>query len=238
MAELKDRVSKAVKQFWTVGEKQVEEQKARGTSDQGARGAATGGQHLAGFTDLICDLLVEAGAPKACLYLKQSLELPGFFRPVKKWDVVVAKDGLLLAALEMKSHIGPSFGNNYNNRTEEAIGTATDLWQAFSKGKFGKSPRPWLGYLMLLEKADGSMSPVTVKEPHFKVFEEFRDASYARRYELLCDRLVKESLYNASCLLLSARDDGKRGEYVEPVPELGFEMFVKPLLAHVAAYTR
>jgi hypothetical protein len=91
---------------------------------------------------------------------------------------------------------------------------------------------------MLLEKADGSTSPVAVKEPHFKVFEEFRNASYARRYELLCDRLVKENLYNASCLLMSTRAGGGRGEYVEPVPELGFEMFVKPLVAHVIAYTR
>src|SRR5206468_12154447 len=113
-----------------------------------------------------------------------------------------------------------SFGNNYNNRTEEALGTATDLWQAFSKGKFGKSPRPWLGYLMFLEKTDGSTSPVAVREPHFQVFEEFRNASYARRYELLCDRLVKENLYNASCLLLSARERGNRGQYAEPAPDL------------------
>jgi hypothetical protein len=166
------------------------------------------------------------------------VELPGFFRPVKKWDLVVVKDGEFLAALELKSHIGPSFGNNYNNRTEEALGNATDLWRAFREGKFGKSPRPWLGYLMMLEEAEGSLSPVAVKEPHFKVFEEFRGASYARRYELLCDRLVKENLYNASCLILSSHEGGPRGKYTEPLPELGFERFVKPLVAHVSAYAR
>jgi len=90
----------------------------------------------------------------------------------------------------------------------------------------------------MLEEAEGSLSPVAVKEPHFKVFEEFRGASYAGRYELLCDRLVKESLYNASCLLLSSRDGGRRGLYTEPVPELGFERFVKPLMGHVSAYLR
>jgi len=157
---------------------------------------------------------------------------------VKKWDLVVVRDGELLAALELKSHIGPSFGNNYNNRTEEALGNATDLWRAFREGKFGKSPRPWLGYLMMLEETDDSLAPVAVREPHFEVFPEFRGASYARRYELLCDRLVKESLYTASCLLLSTRESGQRGEYREPVPELGFERFVKPLVAHVAVYTR
>ncbi len=149
---------------------------------------------------------------------------------------MVVKDGEFLAALELKSHIGPSFGNNYNNRTEEALGNATDLWRAFREGKFGKSPRPWLGYLMMLEATEGSLRPVEVKEPHFKVFEEFRGASYARRYELLCDRLVKESLYNSSCLLLSSRDGGPRGKYSEPLPEIGFERFVRPLLAHVSAY--
>jgi hypothetical protein len=177
-------------------------------------------------------------APGLAVFRRQDVELPGFFRPAKKWDLVVVKDGELLAALELKSHIGPSFGNNYNNRTEEALGNATDLWRAFREGKFGKSHRPWLGYLMMLEETEGSLSPVAVKEPHFKVFEEFRGASYARRYELLCDRLVKESLYNASCLLLSSAESGTRGEYTEPVPELGFERFIKPLVAHVSAYTR
>lgn len=155
---------------------------------------------------------------------------------MKKWDLVVVKDGELLAALELKSHIGPSFGNNYNNRTEEALGNATDLWRAFREGKFARSPRPWLGYMMMLEQAEGSMNPVAVREPHFKVFEEFRGASYARRYELFCDRLVKESLYNASCLLLSGREVGLRGEYSEPAVELGFARFVRPLLAHVSAH--
>lgn len=174
--------------------------------------------------------------PKNFIYRRKDVELPGFFRPAKKWDLVVVKDKELFAALELKSHVGPSFGNNYNNRTEEALGNAMDLWRAFREAKFGKSPRPWLGYLMLLEEAEGSLSPVEVREPHFKVFEEFRGASYARRYELLCDRLVKESLYNSSCLLLSNRKTGVRGKYVEPLAELGFERFVKPLVAHVSAY--
>ncbi len=142
--------------------------------------------------------------------------------------------GRLLAALELKSHVG-SFGNNMNNRIEEALGNATDLWRAFREDKFG-SARPWLGYMMMLEEAERSLAPVRVKEPHSKVFEEFRRASYARRYELLCDRLVKERLYDAACLILSSREGGRRGEYREPRAELAFERFVKPLVANVGAH--
>jgi len=52
-----------------------------------------------------------------------------------------------VAAIEFKSQVG-SFGNNYNNRTEEAIGSASDIWGAYREGAFKPSARPWLGYLM------------------------------------------------------------------------------------------
>jgi hypothetical protein len=100
-----------------------------------------------------------------------------------------------MASIEFKSQIG-SFGNNYNNRTEEALGSATDLWTAYREGAFKESPRPWLGYFMLLEEAPGSITPVGVAEPHFPVFQEFRNASYSRRYELFCQKLVRERLYD------------------------------------------
>ena len=89
-----------------------------------------------------------------------------------------------IAAIEFKSQSG-SFGSNYNNRTEEAIGSAADLCAAYREGAFKPSARPWLGYVMLLEEAAGSTRPVKAQEPHFKVFDEFRSASYARRYEIL-----------------------------------------------------
>ena len=37
-------------------------------------------------------------------------------------------------SLPLKSHVGPSFGNNFNNRTEEAIGTSHDLFTAYREG--------------------------------------------------------------------------------------------------------
>ena len=127
-------------------------------------------------------LLVDNGLPDTHIFVNSHLELPGYFRPTKNWDMLVVSRGHLIAALEFKSQRGPSFGNNFNNRTEEAIGTAHDIWTAYREGAFGKKPRPWIGWVMLLESCPKSMTPVKVVEPHFKVFPEFRGATYAKRY--------------------------------------------------------
>ena len=132
-----------------------------------------------GFISLITGLILEAGIREEHIFHNTALELPGFFRPTKEWDLLVVRDSQLILALETKSQVGPSFGNNFNNRTEEAMGSALDLWTAFREGAFNKTVRPWLGYIFLLEDCDGSRRPVKVKEPHFKVFQEFVSASYA-----------------------------------------------------------
>ena len=105
-----------------------------------------------GFINLVRELLCEGGLPKAHVYCEKYIELPGWYRPEKKWDLLIVSDGKLLAGIEFKSQVG-SFGNNYNNRTEEAIGSAVDVWAAYREGAFKPSARPWLGYLMLLRRS-------------------------------------------------------------------------------------
>jgi hypothetical protein len=144
--------------------------------------------------------------------------------------LLVVSDGSLIAATEFKSQIGPSFGNNYNNRTEEALGSATDVLAAYREGAFKPSARPWLGYLMLLEESPDSMAPVRAREPHFQVFAEFREASYAKRYEILLTKLLRDRLYDGACLLLSDRKSGPSGAYREPSGELSFAGFLQSLL--------
>ena len=70
-----------------------------------------------GFIELLTQLVIEAGIDRAHIYYDQALELPGYFRPNKKWDFIVVANSQLVAALEAKSQVGPSFGNNFNNRT-------------------------------------------------------------------------------------------------------------------------
>ena len=145
--------------------------------------------------------------------------------------------GKLLAGIEFKSQVG-SFGNNYNNRTEEAIGSAADIWAAYREGAFKPSAKPWLGYLMLLEETAESIRPVRAREPHFKVFPEFRSASYAKRYEILLTKLVRERLYDSACFLMSSAADGKKGRYKEPSEELSFENFIASLMAKAIAVAK
>ncbi len=232
---LDKQLRSAIKYFWSTRAVQAQKQgSSSGSTDAGARSAVTGGAQMDGFITIVRDLLCENGLPKAHVYCAACLELPGWYRPEKKWDLLVVSDGKLLAGVEFKSQIG-SFGNNYNNRSEEAIGSATDIWAAYREGAFKPSARPWLGYLMLLEEAPGSLSPVRAQEPHFRVFPEFRDASYAKRYEILLTKLVRERLYDAACFLMSNAKDGPKGLYREPAPELNFQNFIASLVGKAIA---
>ncbi len=189
-----------------------------------------------GFITLITDIIIEAGVDKSDIYHNKNLELPGFFRPTKEWDLLVVKDNQLVLALEAKSQVGPSFGNNFNNRTEEAMGCALDLWTAYREGAYNKTVKPWLGYVFMLEDCPESQRPVKVQEPHFKVFPEFINASYAKRYELFCRKLVRECHYNVAAFLLSDKTSGIKGQYAEPADDLTFEIFTKSLVAQVSAF--
>ncbi len=234
--DLNKKVSKAVSVYWLTRENQAKKQEGAGRADQGLRSAVTGGAQMDGFIGLLTEIIVDAGIDGRHVFHNRNLELPGFFRPTKEWDLLVIRDGQLLVALEAKSQVGPSFGNNFNNRTEEAMGSALDLWTAYREGAFNKTIRPWLGYVFLLEDCRESQSAVRVKEPHFSVFEEFKGASYAKRYELFCRKLVRERHYNASAFLLSDRKGGQSGAFVEPAEDLTFEFYARSLAAHVAAY--
>jgi hypothetical protein len=131
-----------------------------------------------------------------------------------------------------------SFGNNLNNRAEEAVGSATDLWTAYREGAFPITPKPWLGYLMLLVASEESTRPVSVKEPHFDVFPEFKDASYAERCRVLLDKLVRERLYDATCFLMTSEPAAETGDYMEPDPNLSSRYFEESLRATVTTFQR
>lgn len=236
--EIERNLRRAIKHFWSTRQSQSKKQGSKsGSRDAGARTAVTGGHQMDGFINLVREYLCANGLPETHVYCNRGVELPGWYRAEKQWDLLVVADGELLAGIEFKSQIG-SFGNNFNNRTEEAIGSATDIWAAYREGAFKPSSRPWLGYLMLLEEAPGSMRPVKPQEPHFKVFPEFKQASYEKRYEILLTKLVRERLYDSACFLLSDAKHGAKGHYREPAPELTFEKFIASLLARATALAR
>lgn len=233
--DLETRIADAVRFFWETREKQGERQGEEGDKDRGFRQSVTGGAHLDGFLNLLADLLNEAGIPDEWIYYRQNVAtIPGFFRATKGWDLLVVADGTLLAVIELKSQAAPSFGNNYNNRSEEAVGNAVDLWTAYENEVISSTRRPWLGYFFLLEEEQRSTSPVSVTEPHYPVDPVFEDASYADRYQILLERLLRERLYDSASFILSEK--GFDGAYEEPHPDLRFRAFAADLIGHVEAF--
>lgn len=230
-----ERLRAAVIRFWGTRSNQARLQGARsGSRDAGDRTAVTGGKQMDGFVELVRNYLADCGIKPSAIFCNQAVELPGWFRAEKKWDLLVVVKGQLIAAMEFKSQVG-SFGNNFNNRTEESLGSATDIWTAYREGAFALSQRPWLGYVMVLEETAKSLSPVSVKQPHFPVFPEFQEASYAKRYEILMTKLVRERLYDSSALLLTGRRSVEDGSYREPSAELSFENLLTSLKARIMA---
>ena len=236
MKSLSESTAKAVAHYWQTRTAQRRKQEQTGKADQGLRSAVTGGAQMDGFIDLFTELITQAGISHQYIYRKKAVELPGFFRPTKEWDLLVVRDRTFIAAIEAKSQVGPSFGNNFNNRTEEAMGSALDLWTAFRERAYLESPQPFLGYFFMLEDCEASNRPVNVQEPHFKIFPEFVGASYMRRYELFCRKLVLERHYTASAFITSSGHDGLNGVFKTPADDLSIERFAKILVAHVATF--
>ena len=236
LADYERKAREATMAFWGNREKARQKQIESGKADQGERAGVTAGKNMDGFLALIIDIVNANGLRGAVIHEQRAvLTLPGYYRPTKLWDVLVTHDKRLVAAIELKSQVGPSFGNNFNNRTEEAIGTAHDLWTAYRENAFGKHPRPFVGWMMMVEDAPESRRPVTDRSPHFPVFKEFQGASYLKRYDVLCQRLVQEQLYTAACVLASPRTAAASGEYAALSELTGLKTFVTTLAGHIAA---
>jgi len=215
----KKEIKKAVNLFWDTRNSQNSNRKKAG---QGNRSSVTGGKHLDGFVKLMVKVATDVGIPKNCVFTKGNA-LPGYFRPTKDWDLlIINKKKQLVAAIEFKSQVG-SFGNNFNNRTEEVLGNAIDLWTAYREKGFPQTTPPWVGYLILVEKSLKSTNPVKVKEPHYKVRSEFINTSYLDRYRLLCQKLMLEKHYNFASLVWS--DSNKKFGNIDP--ELSIELFIE-----------
>ena len=175
-------IKAAIKSFWETKQKQL-----TASGDSSNRGAVVGGKQLDAFSELLKALAIEQGVPEECIFTRQAY-LPGYFRSSKDWDfLIIAPNKKLIAAVELKSQIG-SYGNNFNNRAEESIGSAVDLWTAFRENQFPGQTAPWIGYLIVVGKDEGSVNPVRNIEPHYPVLPEFKTASYLDRYRVLIYR--------------------------------------------------
>jgi len=249
MIDIEGRLQDAIQSYWNARAKNKQKQVESGRIDAGTRGEVTGGTQMGALEVLVADILCEAGLRRLDVRTRTALELPGYFRATKKWDLIVVSEGQLVLAMELKSQAGKSIGNNVNNRAEEAVGSAKDLWTAYREGRFGQdAPPPFLGYLFLLEDRDGVKRPVANKEPYFPVDPAFQGVavpgnksarskhqgvSYAERYELLCRRLVLERIYSASCFLMA---NAASTIVTQPAQDLSFARFAAALRGHAVTF--
>lgn len=226
-------IEEAVAYFWNTRNKQLGDQINREVKDAGNRGAVTGGKQMDGFVALLTRVALDAGVPASCIYTRSN-QLPGYFRPTKDWDfLIISPTKKLIAVLEFKSQVG-SFGNNFNNRTEEALGSAVDLWTAFRENVFPHQQAPWVGYLMTVERSPKSTCPIRIAEPHFGVMNEFRNTTYIDRYRILCRKLILERHYTSTALMWTS-DAENFGDVAEDISIANFLSAFAGYLQGVAA---
>jgi hypothetical protein len=211
-----DRLRKAVAHYWRTLVAQSTKQKAG--MDHGRRSAVTGGKQMDGFCELVDWLLRENGLGEASIYVRTGRELPGFFRPTKEWDMLVVHEGRTIAAIEFTSHRVPPLARDTNTRIEETIGMAEGMWTAFRQGANGRRrPRPWIGWVMLLE-------------------ERTESGSYGKRYEQILHKFTHERLFDAAALLASPGKGGAQGAFIEPAEDLSWKRFLAGLLGWIGGY--
>ena len=226
--------------FWKTRSAAASKNKSGKKKDSGSRGGATAGKNLDGFADLIRKFLIKEASADLEIYENQKLvTLPGHFRPNKKWDIVIMHCGKLLAALELKSLGGPSFGNNFNNRCEEAIGSGADFRTAQREGAFGRGATPFLGFFILIHDAKGSRK--ILSEPSvnsaFSCDEVFKSASYQSRMAILCERLMQEGLYSSAATISTPQNASRSGEFSDLSEAASFHRFLNKLSAHIVVET-
>lgn len=231
---LRRRILAAVRSYWTGRSQQKDRQLQRGNHDTGTRSEVTGGHQMDAFGEILSDLALRAGYNENDISFSSPLPVPGYYRSQKKWDFSICRNGRLIALIELKSQSG-SFGNNFNNRAEEAIGLARDFWIAYRENTFGLISTPWLGYLFLLEDSPKSNTPVKLFPSALPPLNKFANTSYQRRYQILCETMMFERDFSFTSLIVSPRPT-RRVSFSEPVNALSFFSFCRSYFHHITAH--
>ena len=218
-----DQFAAAIKDYWNV----KASQKAA-SSSEGKSKDVRGGKHMDGFERLIRTVVEDAGI-KLDPQPEKKIYLPGYYRETKSWDVVMQYKGHVLAIVEAKSQ-GSSLANNFNNRVEEAIGQAADVWKAHERGYLVSGMRPWVGYLMIVNETKKTTEPKNLSKGKtiptgMVVDERFDGMSFAERYAEAFGRLDQERLLDATCVAITKDENS----YSYPNEWLSFNGFAAQL---------
>ena len=166
----------------------------------GARETGTqSGRHDRAFLELVANELTELGWPAQ---IRQQSVVAGHFRVAKAWDIVCRdRNGHPRICTEFKSQVD-SYGNNENNRYEEALGSGLDV-----RAHYGR--QAVLGFFLVIcdEPATRSITKMRLEE----IDPAFAQTSHIDRRIIFAERIVQfqvseSRLYDAACVLLVRRD--------------------------------
>ncbi len=154
-------------------------------------------------------------------------------------DVTVVHRGALLAAIEFKSQAGTSMGNNFNNRSEEAVGSAYDLRCAYDEGLLGQIDRPFIGWFMFVEENSASTRPHRDGTQYlFEIDQIMRRGSYIDRYVELCQRLTATGLYTSCALVSAPASSITSGDFTVHSDDTSPQQFLDALEGHLTRAVR
>lgn len=222
LADYKVKARTAVKLFWSEWKKPSTKKPIVGGMD--------------GFIDLISDIVHANGLTRAnVLQQGRPVSLPGHFSPTQLWDLVVVNQGRLIAAIKLDPVPSELLAKHAIYGCKEVLSMVIELKAAYRRHIFGETRQPFVGYLVLLEDAPSSRCTVSDVSPHFPMFPEFWNASYADRYNNLCEKLTREGLYTTASVILSPRSASKSGDFSEMSDMTGLKSFVTTLAGHIAA---
>lgn len=231
---MRDDVEKAILESFDVRRHAAELQIERGMSDTGQRSQVTSGKHLDGIAGIISADIEACGIDSKDIHVgNANVELPGWFRATKKWDILAFSGKDLIAAVELKSIYG-SYGNNLNNRAEEAVGESTDAVYSVNRKLMNITTPPLFAYALIVKKDQKSSSKCNApKEPFFKADPVFADTSYIERFGILCQRLRREGLFGAVWFVVV---DPVERTVEEPDSELTYEKFMAEIKGKIGVF--
>lgn len=224
-----ERLRQAVGSFWRGRQSAASENRQTGHEDRGHNGA----RHLDGFRDMIAEVTRQYG-PRGCKVLREENLLPGTLRQTNPWDMVIVFQNRLLAAIELKSLCGPSFG--IDRLCEEAISSGYEFRKAQGAALFGQGASPFLGYFILVEDSPGSREAVRVQSLHFPTDKIFHSSSYQQRMKILCERMVEQQLYSCASVLV-APNESKSCDSSHLSNQTAFRFLLSRLAGHLASET-
>jgi|FLOH01.1.fsa_nt_gi hypothetical protein len=196
-------VADALRQHWLLRAKQLSKHTQSANGAPGGRGEVAAGSHLDPLLDLLrVSVSIPAGVTVHWKRGDTGMALPGWFRTAKNWDLVYRRSGKPIAVVELKSLMS-SFGNNLNNRVEEAVGCAEDLDRAIREGLI--STPVWKGFVFVIADDPDSKKPSRSARAD-GIDPVFEGVSYVQRASILSQRLQRSNLYNKTWFMSSSRE--------------------------------